>query len=193
MAVSTTPYDASKTPWVDDASRASIVGLQQQFQAGEYTTFILAVGPSGNWGYRVLAPDSYTPPNPTDLARMALEQCEWGYLMPCYLVAVNGMSAKDPVLGYLPQPQMLDPAPKRFDYTAIPFVAEVDRRNLRQYLYSASPKAMAVATGGYWAYDTGATSQEAITKVMDSCKAGNSGQDCTLYALNNFVVMDFSR
>ena len=193
LTVSTTPFDATKTPWVDDASRATILGLHDQFKAGQYTTIILAIGTSGNWGYRVLTPDSYTPPNLNDLVRAALEQCEWGNLMPCYLVEVNGMSAKDPVLGYLPQPQMLDPAPKRFDYTTVPFVPEVDRRNLRQYNFTANPKALAVSTGGFWSYDVGTTNQEAITKVMDTCKAGNAGQDCTLYALGNFVVMDFSR
>ncbi len=65
---------------------------------------------------------------------MALEECEYSNFMPCYLIALNGFSTRDGNGDYAQQPQMLDPEPKRFDYTRVPFVTEADRRSLRQNL-----------------------------------------------------------
>ena len=191
--VTQTPFDPATMPWVTDADRTSITGMETQLVQGQLAAFVLAAAPNGSWGYRTIAKGGYVTPNSADLARQALEQCEWANLMPCYLIAVNGFSTRDAVGNYAQQPQMLDPDAKRFDYTTVPFVPEVDRRNLRQYFYTAGPKALMVSTGGYWTYEAGTTIIEAITKATGECKTGNSGVDCNLYAVNNFVVMDFAR
>lgn len=193
MTLSDTPFDPQQAPWVTPEVRTSMASFNTQFGQGQLTAYVITASPTGIWGVRSAAPGAAVPASLSDMARQALEQCEWFYLMPCYILAMNGKWAKGPDGNFARQPQMLDPDPRRYDYSRVPFVPEADRRTLRDYLYQAGPKAMAITDGGYWTWRGGATLAEALTAALGDCKAGNSNTDCNIYAINNFVVMDFAR
>lgn len=186
--------DVATVPWLTDAARQYLTELQAGFVAGQTAAYVMVASPSGNWGVRSAVVGGIVPPAQSELARQALEQCEFYNKLPCYIVAMNGKSMRDPVAGYAAQPYMLDNDVKRFDYAEVPFVPELDRLSLRGYQTLASPKAMALSDTGYWATSGGATALEAITSALSSCKAGNSGQaDCDIYAIEDRVVMNLAR
>lgn len=193
IAVSDVPVDVASIPWLTDAARTYVGELDARFQKAEVSAYVVAAAPNGVWGVRSNVAGGYVDPSIADMARQALEQCEFWYLLPCYIVAINGMAARDALGGYADQPQMLDPEPSRFDYARVPFAPEVDRRSLRDYQNAPAPKALAMSDNGWWTYKSGKTAAEAITQALAACKAGNGEQDCMLYALNNIVVLDFSR
>lgn len=186
--------DVATLPWLNDTARQYLTELNAGFVSGQTVAYVMVASPSGNWGVRSAVAGGIVPPAQTELARQALEQCEYYNKLPCYIVAMNGKSMHDPVAGFAPQPYMLDNDVKRFDYAEVPFVPEVDRLSLRGYQTLASPKAMALSDTGYWATSGGATGLEAITSALSTCKAGNSGQaDCSLYAVEDRIVMDLAR
>jgi|GEM_PF-5707370 len=192
IEISTVPLDVAKLPWISDETRSYVADTDSQFKSGQIAAYVFASSPNGNWGMRTMAPGVVTP-SIRDLARQALEQCEYFYVMPCRIMAVNGMSTQDETGGWADQPFMLTPDPARFDFERIPFVSEQDRFLLRDYGFQSNPKALAVSDGGYWSWKGADSVQDAITLAMSDCKTGNGGSDCYLYAVNDFVVMDFKR
>lgn len=192
IEMTTVPVDVAKLPWISDETRTFVSDTEAQLKSGEIIGYVFATSPNGNWGMRTLSP-GVTSPSIQDLARQALEQCEYYYVMPCRILAINGMSTQNAMGGWADQAYMLDPEPARFDFERIPFVSEQDRFLLRDYFFQANPKALAISDGGYWSWKGADTVQDAITLAMNDCKTGNGDQDCYLYAVNDFVVMDFKR
>lgn len=194
LAVSEIALDPATLPWLNETARKYLTDLNAGFVSGQTVAYVLAASPSGSWGVRSAVAGGVVPASQAELARQALEQCEYYNKLPCYIVAMNGKSMRDPVAGFAAQPYMLDDDVKLFDYAEVPFVPEVDRLSLRSYQLLAAPKAMALSDTGYWATSGGATALEAITTALSTCKTGNTGQtDCALYAVDNRIVMDMAR
>ncbi|MCX7889285.1 MAG: hypothetical protein N2422_06075 [Rhodobacteraceae bacterium] len=192
IEMTTVPVDVARLPWIGDDTRKFVADTQARFKSGQVAAYVFAASPNGNWGLRT-AEGGTTPPSIADLARQALEQCEYFYVLPCRIMAINGMAMQDGTGGWAAQPYMLAPEPARFDFERVPFVGEHDRQLLRDYAFQSSPKALAVSDGGFWSWKGADTVQDAITLAMNDCKTGNGNQDCYLYAVNDFVVMDFKR
>lgn len=193
IQISDIPMDVAKLPWVDEATRTYLTDISAQFKAGTVNSFVVAAAPNGTWGVRTTVPGGAIAVSVEDTARQALEQCEYYFLLPCRIIAINDRMAMDANGGWAQQPFTLDPAPSRFDYSTIPFVNEWDRRTLRDYLYAAAPKMLMISASGFWSYKTGTDMADAYNQAQASCKAGNQNVDCAIYAVNNIVVMDFSR
>jgi hypothetical protein len=187
------PLDVAKLPFLDDSIRTYLKDLSAQYQAGTVTAFVVAAGPTGSWGVRSTVPGGAVSVSLEDMARQTLEQCEFYYLMPCRIIAINNKMTTDANGGWAQQPFTLDPAPAKFDYMTIPFVNEWDRRTLRDYLYAASPKMLLISPSGFWSYKTGTDMADAYNQAQAACKPGNQNVDCSIYAVNNYVVMDFTR
>lgn len=193
IQISDTPMDVAKLPFIDESVRTYLKDLSAQYAAGTVTAFVVAAGPTGSWGVRSTVPGGAVSVSLEDMARQTLEQCEFYYLMPCRIIAINNKMTTDANGGWAQQPFTLDPAPSKFDYMTIPFVNEWDRRTLRDYLYAAAPKMLLISPSGFWSYKTGTDMADAYNQAQAACKPGNQNVDCSIYAVNNFVVMDFSR
>jgi hypothetical protein len=192
LAPSTVPFDPAKVTWLSPENLQKVTTAYQDFLAGKYSIFVLAGSPYGAYGMRLVQPEGVQHTVP-DMARAALEECEWVYGMPCYLLAVNGVVPLDENGAYLEQEQMLDPEPAMFDYARVPFVTSYNRRVLRDYQILRTKRALAVSPSGAFAYQEGQTLSEVVAGAMAACNETAGAELCDLYALNSVVVMDFTR
>jgi hypothetical protein len=186
------PFDATKVTWLAQDALNLLTTYHNDFVAGKTTGYAFAASPFGYYGIRQGFPGG-AKMQTVELARGALEQCEWWNGMPCYLIGVNGIVPRDANGDYLAQPHMLDPEPKAFDYARVPFVRDSERRQLRDYYYLGGNKALALSDNGIWAYRSSDTIAGAVTDAMAGCKEATGGYDCNLYAVNRMLVMDFTR
>jgi hypothetical protein len=193
LSITDVPLDPAQLPWLSEETRNYVADVARQFQSGQITAFVIAAAPNGNYGVRTAYAGNTVEPSLSDMARGALEHCEYYYLLPCRIVAINNRATQDETGSWAEQPFMLSPEPARFDYSKVPFLSEAGRRALRDYAGAASPKALAISDNGYWAWKTGSTASDAITLALAECKTGNSNYDCMLYSLNNVVVLDLTR
>jgi hypothetical protein len=189
IKITQTPADAKTLPWINDEVRAYADTLAKDFAAGANAGYVLAAAPTGNWGSRISLP---TAPQASvaDIARQALETCEYFYTAPCRIIAINGMATRLPDGGWSEQPAMLRGGGGRFDRAEVPFVPEQDRAALRGYGPSPAPKALAMTTEGYWSYSNAASEGEAIAEAIKNCEGEPKARTCFVYAVNDWVVAD---
>jgi hypothetical protein len=184
------PFDPAAVTWLSQEVITNLATYHNDFVAGKTTGYAVAASPYGYYGVRQGFPGPRM--QVAELARGALEQCEWFNGAPCVLISVNGIVPRDANGDYLVQPHMLDPEPKAFDYAHVPFVRDSERRQLRDYLYLGGFRALAVSDSGVWAYRGSDTIAGAVADAMAGCKEATGGFDCNLYAVNRMVVMDFT-
>ena len=71
------------------------------------------------------------------------------------------------------------------DIAAVPYLTEAGRAAYREYLKKMTPRAFAVSPDGAWCW---AEEGEAPEKRALATCAKNSGQDCKLYSVDDYVV-----
>ena len=183
-----TPFDADKTPGLPPEAKKAVTDAQAKFKSGEILGFVFAASP----GFKVwalnAAPKGDSDFNPSDLARTALEGCEYGVGQPCAIVSINGFDTREKSGQWPRQPAMLFWRPSEFDLTVLPFVPATVRPKTSSYKTAIGPRAFAVTTSGAWLWRPGATPLEAIDKTMADCAAQSKTGRCILYAVNNRVV-----
>jgi hypothetical protein len=123
-----------------------------------------------------------------DLARTALETCEYSLGKPCAILAVNGFDTVLKGGGWMKQPEMLSSRPSDFDPSVMPFMPAAGRPETAAYLKASGPRAFALTPKGGWLWRGGANLWQAIAKTLVDCAAQFKDTPCILYAVNNRVV-----
>lgn len=177
--------DPASLPWITAEQRANIAALKKDFVEGKLAYFVVASSPKGTYVSRASFQSST---GVEEIARQALETCEYVDEAPCRLIAINDRSTRRPTGGWAAQPIMLSDQGGRFDHTRVPFAPDADRANLRAYARATRPKAMMIGNSGYWAYRSGATIVEAITEATKGCEGEPKTISCFLYAVDDHVV-----
>ncbi|HZP21725.1 MAG TPA: hypothetical protein VFB16_16155 [Bauldia sp.] len=178
--------------WVSDAGRQALTDLAARFKAGSVAAYAFAAAPGGNfWSLRSAAKASeiYNLP---DLARAALQSCEYFAHVPCFIVSISGKDARDANGGLPVQPVQLTDPPAEFDATAVPFVGSLDQNMLAGFGPERRPKALAITVNGGWAWRTGDNVPAAVAQTIADCQKAYPNQVCLLYAVNNRVVFTAS-
>jgi len=165
-----------------------VTDAQAKFKSGDFLGFLFAASP----GYKMWALNEALKGEPdislSDLARRALETCEYGFGQPCAIMSINGFDTREKSGQWPRQPAMLFWRPSEFDLTVLPFVPAAAQPNASAYRTATGPRAFAVTTSGAWLWRPGATPLQAIDKTMADCAAQSKTAPCILYAVNNRVV-----
>ena len=134
-----TPTDPARFEWLSEGARTALADVVAKHKSGELFASVF-VGASGGdyWAYR-FADNDKALFGIEDLARQALQACEFVRRAPCVIVSINGMDARDAAGGLPSQPSLLAGQPAEFDAARVPFVAMNDRSLLAAY--PAEPKA----------------------------------------------------
>lgn len=182
--ITTRPTDPKTFDWLTEAAKKELAEALADKKAGKTFAFVFAAAPnSDNFDVRSASKQSEFV-SIEDLARVALERCEYKRDQPCFLISINGF---DSGIGQGPQmqPWLLRYPPDRFDPTRIPFV--LTHSSGAGYMNSTKPRALALTLWGNWNWETGNTLQEAIAAAYASCKK-TGAQNCFLYAANDRIV-----
>ena len=159
-----------------------------QLKSGDLAAHVTAAGADRkSWATSSIAKGAVV--NLADVARQALESCEYLASGPCLIVEVNGHDARDASGGWPTQPRTLDRQGGRFDNWTVPFVPLGDRVTLGGYVGAGTPRALVVTTAGNWNWTGGTTIFDAIAQAYATCLKSYSGARCVLYAVNDRVVM----
>jgi hypothetical protein len=126
-----------------------------------------------------------------DVARLALERCEWLIGGGCILYARGAHTVALLPSGLAPfHPQVLvrggpvDPA-------TVPFIRDDQRPEIVRYLAEAAPRALALSPGhDEIAIGHGATMQDARRDALRQCGSGQL--DCVVYAEDDRVVLGWA-
>jgi len=188
LSKSTLPFEPEKIAALPAEAKKAVTEAQAKMKSGDLLGFVFAASP----GYKVWAlngaPKGDVKFNLSDLARIALETCEFGYEQPCAILSINGLDTRDKSGMWPKQPAMLFRRPSEFDLTVLPFVPAAMRANAGPYQNATGPRAFAVTTNGAWLWRPGATQLQAIDRTMADCAAQAKNAACILYAVNNRVV-----
>lgn len=177
--------DPATLPWITPEQRANVAALLEDYKAGRIAYFVVASSPRGTYVTRTWFALST---GLEEVARQALESCEYVDETPCRLVAVSDRATKRPGGGWAGQPVLLSGEGGLFDHRRVPFVVDADRANLRAYTRAARPKVMMLNNGGYWAYRSGATIAEALAEATKGCEGEPKTTTCFVYAVDDHVV-----
>jgi hypothetical protein len=189
LATSDAPFDPAKAPTLPAEARAAVSSALAKLKSGELIGLVVVASPDGKaWALNV-APKSAHTADPGDIARQALEVCEYQAGRPCAVLSVNGYRARRPEEGGAADlPAMLSNRPSDFDPDALPFLSPSTRLEAAAYLNVSGPRAFAVTTGGLWLWRAGPTVVQAIEKTMADCAVAFKPDTCILYAVNSRVV-----
>ena len=181
--------DSSELPFVGKDARQAFVDAVKKLKSGDYSDYVFAASPDGKvWSDRTAAGNKEVG-SVEDLARRALEACEYWDHAPCVILSINGHDARDATGSWPVQPQMLEYGPSAFDAQRVPFVTQADRSSIGDYGKSTEPRALILTDLGDWYWDTGKTVLEAIASTASECEKNHSASDCLLYAVGNRVVL----
>lgn len=125
---------------------------------------------------------------PEDVARIALQLCEWQSAGACVLYARNdGLAASGPA-GFPPlHPPMLV-RDGRFDPAFVPFIRDDQRKSLDSYLARTGAKALALGPANEaFAIGTGADPASARQAALTACE--RQGNTCVIYAEGDRIVL----
>ena len=190
LMMTDTPTDPAKFAWLNDGARAALGDAIAQYKAGSLFAFVFAGGPGGDfWAYRSAASDT-VPFSIDDLARQALQSCEFVRRAPCLIVSVNGNDARDSGGGLPVQPSLLADQPEEFDPGRVPFVGMTDQGLLAAYPAEPKAKVFVITVNAGWLWRTGNNIFEAAAKGLTDCQTTYPGQLCILYAVNSRVVFE---
>jgi hypothetical protein len=181
------PLDPVKLS-LPDAAKKVVTQAQADMKAGKLAGFVFAASPDMKvWAINAAAKDA-AKYDPVDLARTALEGCEFGLGAPCAILSIDGLDTRGKNGLWAKQPAMLNVRPSDFDSTALPFVAAAVRSQTADYGKATGARAFAVTTGGGWLWRSGPNVAEAINRTMTDCAAQFHNGPCILYAVNGRVV-----
>lgn len=179
--------DPASLPMNSDGQKAVAEDLPQ-LKSGALAAHVTAASADRkNWAISALAKGGLV--NLAEVARQALEACEFTALGPCLIVEINGHDARDASGGWPTQPRTLDHQGGRFDSWSVPFVSLGDRVTLNGYAGAAAPRALAITPSGSWNWNGGTTIFDAVAAAYAACQKANKGSTCILYAVNDRVVM----
>ena len=182
------PFDASKVDKLPEAAKKVVAQAEADMKAGKLAGFVFVASPNLNvWAIKA-APKGAPRYDAADLARAALETCEFNFGAPCEILSIDGFDTRggNGLCGQ--QPRMLIERPGDFDATALPFVAAAARQQAADYGKTAAPRAFAVTTAGGWLWRTGPNIAEAINRTMTDCASQFGNAPCILYAVDGRVV-----
>ena len=187
LTKSDAPFDPAKLSLPDGAKKV-VTEAQADMKAGKLAGFVFAASPDMKiWAISAAAKDA-PKYDPADLARAALEGCEFGLGAPCAILSIDGLDTHGKNGLWAKQPAMLSIKPSDFDAGAVPFVAAAARAQAADYGKAAGARAFAVTTGGGWLWRSGPNVAEAINRTMTDCAAQFRNGPCILYAVNSRVV-----
>ncbi len=190
LIMSNAMIDPQTLGWLADDGRKALANAIAQQKSGGFQAFVFAGAPGGDaWSYRSTnkATDFLSV---EELARAALQVCQFFENGPCYIVSINGHDARDTFGGYPDQPDFLAGQHGTFAATKIPFITDTDQMSAASYASQTSPRAFVITPSGYWLWRTGKTVFDAIAAAYTDCEKGASGQVCVLYAVNDRVVFE---
>lgn len=126
-----------------------------------------------------------------DVARLALERCEWLTGGACILYARNAQTVALLPSGLAPfHPPRLVRA-GRLTVDAVPFIRDDQRPQIAKYLTAGTPKALALSPGREEVdIGHGATIDEARRDALTQCRARRL--DCVLYAEDDRIVLGWN-
>jgi hypothetical protein len=188
IIVGAADIDPAKYDWVSEDGRKALQAAIDAMKAGTMHAFVFAGAPGGNfWSYRWAGKpsDPYSIP---DLARQALQACEYYANAACYIVSISGKEARD-ANGTMPvQPRMLVRPPAVFDPYSVPFLNRADQARLQSYLAQPRAKVLVITPGQGWAFAFGENIFQATATGLSECQKTYPNQPCLLYAVNDRVV-----
>ncbi len=187
ITMTNVPTDPAKYAWLSDDGRKALAGAIDQHKSGSLFAFVFAGAPGDLWAYRSVASDGDLD-SIDDIARQALEACEYYANMPCFIVSVNGLDVRDAAGGMPLQPFFLGTQPTEFDPRRVPFVSATAWSALRSYLSVTTPKAMVISLGGTAWWPGGDNLGAAVAAAYADCQKADANNVCILYAVNNRVV-----
>lgn len=127
----------------------------------------------------------------TDVARLALERCEWLTGGACILYARNAQSVQLLPSGLAPfhPPRLVRGGQLAID--TVPFIRDDQRPQIERYLAAATPKALALSPGHEEiGVGHGATIEDARRDALEQCRAGRL--DCVIYAEGDRIVLGWT-
>jgi len=190
LVMNSTMVDPQTLGWLADDGRKALASAIAQQKSGGLYAFVFVGAPGGDaWSYRSTnkAADFLSV---EELARAALQVCQFFENGPCYIISINGHDARDTFGGYPDQPDFLADQHGIFAATKIPFVTDTDQMTAASYATQTSPRAFVLTPNGYWLWRTGKTVFDAIAAAYTDCQKGAPGQVCVLYAVNDRVVFE---
>ena len=126
-----------------------------------------------------------------DVARLALERCEWLTGGACTLYARNAQTVALLPSGLAPfhPPRLVRTG--RLTVDIVPFIRDDQRPEIEGYLAAATPKALALSPGHEQiGIGHGATIEEARQDALERCRAGRL--DCVVYAEDDRIVLGWT-
>lgn len=184
----TTPVDVGKLGTSDD-SKKQLADVLAAMKAGTTGSSVFVASANLTSANGLSEPPGTTVSVP-DMARVALEDCEFYSKAPCVILAINGHEARDADGNWPTQPRMLEYDPGApLDVWKLPFVTEYFRAAAAQIPYQTQPYALVLSLGGSWFNNGGKTIFDAITASFDACTKAFPNNVCVLYSINNKVVM----
>lgn len=126
-----------------------------------------------------------------DVARLALERCEWLTGGACILYARDEQPVALLPSGLAPfHPPRLVRA-GRLTIETVPFIRDDQRPQIEHYLAGETPKALALSPGHEEiAVGHGATLEDARRDALTQCRAGRL--DCVIYAEDDRIVLGWT-
>jgi hypothetical protein len=123
-----------------------------------------------------------------DVARLAIERCEWLTGGACILFARDNRIGELMPSGMPPFHPLLLLRSGPLDAATMPFIRDDQRGEIAAYLAEPGPKALAVSPGqAEIGIGTGATLEAAKLDAIARCRAGM--RDCVIYAENDEIVL----
>jgi len=126
-----------------------------------------------------------------DVARLALERCEWLTGGACILYARNAQPVALLPSGLAPfhPPRLIRAG--QLTVETVPFIRDDQRPQIERYLAAETPKALALSPGHEEiGVGHGATLEEARRDALDQCRAGRL--DCVIYAEDDRIVLGWA-
>lgn len=177
-------FDPARVPIAEADRRAMRDDLDYYAQAASPKA--LAIAPIGF--ATAAAPDDAGRRSADDVARIALQRCEWFTGGGCILYARNAMTTALMQSGLPPfHPQILV-REGSVEVDSVPFIRDDQRGQIRDYLGIAGPKALALSPShDEISVGTGATQSAASQEALARCQFVM--ENCILYAEGDRVVL----
>ena len=187
IVMSGTPTDPQKLAWIGDDARKALGDEIAAHKAGTLAAFVFVAAAGGVWDGRTAAkPGDFA--SIEDLARIALQTCEFWHHVPCTIVSINGNDAVDATGTYPVQPRLLDDHPRSFEVSRIPFISADYQSQAAGYATMAGQRAFVVSPSDTFTWQSGKTAFDAIAAAYAACQKQDPSQLCLLYAVNSRVV-----
>jgi hypothetical protein len=188
LTANQTMVDVSALPVGDDLKKA-LTTEGELLKSGQIQAYVAAAS-SGNktWGFSSSNKGSML--SLADLARAALERCQYSYGAPCYIVSINGHDTQLANGGWATQPNMFFKRPGEFDPAVLPFLSADDRAQAAGYRTATGNRAFMITTNGGWVWRSEDTLQKAIESAENACATTYKGDVCLLYAINDRVIFE---